>query len=124
MAGQRLDELEATAPALNEFHKDYEKKGLVVIGLYHHKARMPLDAAKVEQSAKKLGFQFPIAIDRDWKTLKSWWLAKGDRRWTSVTFLIDRKGVIRLIHPGGQYVKGDKDYVALKNKIEDLIKEE
>ena len=114
----------ATAPALNEFHARYKDRGLVVIGLYHHKADTPLDPARVKRSAERLGFRFPVAIDPKWKTLRRWWLNKGERRWTSVSFLIDRKGVIRHVHPGGQYVKGDKAYQALKAKIEELLKEE
>ena len=60
---------------------------------------------------------------KDWRTLNNWWLDRGEGDWTSVSFLLDRKGVIRHIHPGGQYVKGDRDYEALKKKIEELLKE-
>jgi thiol-disulfide isomerase/thioredoxin len=111
----------ATAPALNEFHSRYKDKGLMVIGLYHHKSTNPLKPAQVKRSAEKLGFQFPVAIDTDWKTLRRWWLDNGRRRWTSVTFLIDKKEVVRHIHPGCQYVKGDKAYAAMKAKIEELL---
>jgi thiol-disulfide isomerase/thioredoxin len=114
----------ATAPALNEFHARYKDKGLVVVGLYHHKSDAPLVPAQVKRSAEKLGFRFPVAIDPGWKTLKRWWLGTGDRRWTSVSFLIDRRGVVRHVHPGGQYVKGDRAYDALKAKAEELLKEE
>lgn len=109
---------EATAPALNEFHALYKDKGLVVIGAYHHKSPEPLDPAKVKDAAAKLGFAFPVAIDPDWKTLTRWWLDGGKRRYTSVTFLLDRKGVVQHVHPGGQFVKGDDGYRAIKEKIE------
>jgi thiol-disulfide isomerase/thioredoxin len=114
----------ATAPALNEFEEKYRDKELVIIGLYHHKARAPLDPAEVKRHAEELGFKFPVAIDRDWKTLRRWWLKDRDRAWTSVSFLLDRQGVIRHIHPGGKYVRGDKAYRTLKAKIEELLKEE
>lgn len=113
----------ATAPALNDFHKRYAERGLVVIGFYHHKARAPLDVDQVKRSADKLGFRFPIAIDAGWKTLRAWWLSKGERDFTSVSFLIDRKGVVRFIHPGGQYVRGDQAYAELKRNIEELLAE-
>jgi peroxiredoxin len=109
-------------PALNEFHAKYRDKGLVVIGFYHHKARTALQVADVKKAVKKLEFPFPVVVDPKWQTLKSWWLDKK-RGWTSVSFLIDRKGVIRHIHPGGKYVAGDKAYRALKGKIEELLKE-
>jgi thiol-disulfide isomerase/thioredoxin len=112
----------ATAPALNDFHGRYRDRGLVV-GLYHHKAKTPLDLDKVKETADKLGFRFPVAVDRDWKTLRAWWLDGHRRGWTSVSFLLDRKGVVRHVHPGGQYVEGDRDHAALKAKIEDLLAE-
>src|SRR5439155_22843473 len=65
----------ATAPALNEFHEKFKAQGLVVLGFYHHKASGPLDSAKVKSYAEKFGFQFPVSIDRDRKTLRRWWLS-------------------------------------------------
>jgi thiol-disulfide isomerase/thioredoxin len=113
----------ATAPALNEFYVQYKNKGLVIIGAYHHKSDTALDPGNVKRSAERLGFRFPVAVDIEWKTLHRWWLDDHNRAWTSVSFLIDRTGVIRHIHPGGSYVKGDKDYAALKSKIEELLSE-
>jgi thiol-disulfide isomerase/thioredoxin len=113
----------ATAPALNEFHEQYQSRGLAIIGFYHHKASTPLDVGDVKRSAAKFGFKFPVAVDPEWRTLKRWWLDDGGRRWTSVSFLIDRQGVIRHIHPGGSYVRGDKAYAALQAKIEELLNE-
>jgi hypothetical protein len=70
------------------------------------------------------GFPFPVAVDPEWQTLKRWWLTDAERKWTSVTFLIDKKGIIRHIHPGGSYIKGDKAYQAMQAKIEELLKED
>jgi peroxiredoxin len=111
----------ASAPALNEFWRKYKDNGLVVVGLYHQKAESPLTHAHVEEQARKLGFTFPVAVDPNWETLKRWWLARNDRRWTSVTFLLDREGVIRHIHPGGAYYKGEPGYAALEKAIEDAL---
>ncbi len=111
----------ATAPALTEFHDKYGSKGLVVIGFYHHKAEEPLSLATVKGYTKSFGFEFPVAIDPRWRTLKKWWLNGQKRQWTSVSFLIDRQGVIRHIHPGGEYAPGSKDYAEMKAKIEELL---
>lgn len=102
----------ATAPALNEFNSSYSKRGLQVI-----------DVSDVKKYAGNFDFKFPVAIDPDWKTLRAWWLDRGEHNFTSVSFLIDRHGIIRYIHPGGQYVKGDKDYAAIRAKIEELLEE-
>jgi len=112
----------ASAPALNEFYEKYHKQDLEVIGFYHHKSSAPLDSQDIQKYMEKFGFKFPVAIDYDWKTLRRWWLDKRPRAWTSVSFLIDRLGIIRHIHPGGQYVKGDRDYTKLRAKIEALLR--
>ncbi|HET6281834.1 MAG TPA: TlpA disulfide reductase family protein [Polyangia bacterium] len=113
----------ATAPSLNQLHQEFKDRGLVVIGMYHHKNPEPLDARKVSGWAHEFGFQFPIAIDRDWRTLHRWWLDGHNRDFTSVTFLIDGKGVVRRIHPGGTMAPGTKDYQAMRSTIVDLLSE-
>ena len=112
-----------SAAALNEFYEQYHGKGLEVIGFYHHKSSKPIDKMEIKRYAENLGFKFPIAIDYEWRTLKKWWLNHEKKAWTSITFLIDRKGIIRHIHPGGQYIKGDQDYLEIKEMIEMLLAE-
>ena len=113
----------ATAPALNALHAEYGGRGLAVIGMYHHKRREPLDLDKVRGWAHDFGFVFPVAVDRDWRTLRRWWLDGHERRFTSVSFLVDRKGIIRHIHPGGTLALGTPDYAAMRAKIEALLAE-
>lgn len=114
---------EASAPALSEFANRYGDRGLVVIGLYHHKSGAPLTVAHVREQARKLGIEYPVAIDPEWITLRRWWLDKHHRGWTSVTFLLDRRGIIRHIHPGGAFFKGEVGYHALEKQIEALLAE-
>lgn len=109
----------ASAPDLNALHERYQAKGLVVVGFYHHKSPTPLTRRHVEQLVKRYRFQFPVAIDQEWQTLKRWWLDGHDRAWTSVSFLIDREGVIRYIHPGGSYT--DEDMATLTSLIEEWL---
>ena len=113
----------ASAAALNEFHERFAGDGLVVIGLYHHKSASALYAERVERYARTLGFEFPVAIDRDWATLRSWWLDGFDRSYTSVTFLLGRDGAIRYVHPGGRYVRGDGQFERLETEVERLLAE-
>jgi thiol-disulfide isomerase/thioredoxin len=113
----------ATAPSLNDFDHNYRARGLRVVGFYHHKSDEPLHVDDVAHYAKLFHFEFPIAIDPQWTTLRDWWLGHGRRKFTSVSFLIDRRGVIRHIHPGGQYVKGDAGYAKLEQMIQTLLAE-
>ncbi len=113
----------ATAPALNELHRDYARRGLVVVGMYHHKRDEPLTLDAVRGWVHEYGFQFPVGVDRDWRTLRRWWLDGGRRDFTSVSFLIDRRGVIRHIHPGGALERGTPDFATMRAKIEQLLGE-
>ena len=120
-----------SAPALNEFHDIFKEKGLVVVGMYHPKPPGPRRQQALEKAVKRLGFEFPIALDMDWSRLRRYWLSNSRHRWTSVSFLIDKRGKIRYIHPGGEYYKGEdetqteaqRDYDELKGLIEKLIAE-
>jgi hypothetical protein len=79
------------------------KEGLVVIG-YHPKPPREVSDRKILVVADQLGFGGPIAVDREWSTLDRYWLGgHPERTWTSVSFLIDRAGVIRWFHGGGEY---------------------
>jgi len=63
-------------------------------------------------------FRFPVAVDSDWQTLKRWWLDGPERSWTSVSFLIDRRGVIRHVHRGGKLAPDTDDFRVMRAKIE------
>lgn len=111
----------ASADALNALWHENRDRGLVVIGMYHHKTDSPLTRAHVQAQARRLDFQFPIAIDENWVTLHSWWLDNRPRGWTSVTFVLDREGRIRHIHPGGAYRRGEPAYAALAQAVADAL---
>jgi peroxiredoxin len=113
----------ATAPSLRQLDKDFRDKGLVVIGMYHHKDDAPLTEAEYDSYVKTYGFAFPVAQDPDWKTLKRWWLDGHDRDFTSVSFLIDKSGHIRGVHQGGQYAPSDPAYQSMRHGIESLLAE-
>src|SRR6266446_3063760 len=91
----------ASMPVLENWARTLRDRGLVVVGLYHHKAATPLKPGHVAAQAKRLGATFPVATDPDWRTLHEWWLDAGKREYTSVTFLIGRDGGILHVHPGG-----------------------
>jgi peroxiredoxin len=114
-----------SAPALRAFDRTYGPRGLEVIGVYHHKEDTPFDPAVYEETARKYGFTFPVAFDPDWKTLKSWMRDRAGNAvstgWTSVTFVLDKQGVVRHVHPGGEYVAGDAAYGELERAVERLL---
>ena len=117
----------ASAPALREFHRTYGPRGLQVIGMYHHKEDTPFDPSVYEETARKYEFTFPVAFDPEWRTLESWLRDRDGHAvstgWTSVTFVLDKHGVIRHVHPGGEYKDGDAAHSEMRAVIERLLAE-
>ncbi|HRQ66531.1 MAG TPA: redoxin domain-containing protein [Xanthomonadaceae bacterium] len=97
----------SSAPALRALHEAYADRGLSLIGVFHPKAGRddPLDMARVQRAVDARRFEFPVAVDWDWRngTLKDWWHTGPKRPATSVTFILDKTGVIRFVHPGMEY---------------------
>ena len=118
----------ATAPAVRKLQQKYAARGFQVIGVYHPKPPGAADLERVRRAAAGLGFTFPIAVDADWKALRRWWLNQGPRDFTSVSFVIDKRGIIRYIHSGGEFHEGEhascrRDYQQIDELIERLLAE-
>ncbi|MGH7807989.1 MAG: redoxin domain-containing protein [Thermodesulfobacteriota bacterium] len=120
---------ERTAPALVELYDKYKEKGFILIGIHHPKSEKTKDPELVRRAAEGFGFTFPIAQDNNWKVINSYWLDGRERSFTSVSFLIDKKGLIRLIHDGGEFYRSesnqgaDSAYQTIEEKIQELLKE-
>ena len=118
-----------TAPSLVELTEKYSQKGLVVIGIHHPKSERTRGSDLVLRQAKVFGFNFPIAQDNDWKVIKSYWLNGKNRSYTSVSFLLDKNGRIRLINDGGEFYRSDENpeanaaFLAIDKKIQELLDE-
>jgi thiol-disulfide isomerase/thioredoxin len=98
---------ESTLPALDRIQRDFAARGLVVLGVYHPKPPRPVTDAEAAGHARALGAGFPVAVDPDWALVRRWWLeAAGQDQWTSITWVLDRRGRIRFVHPGGEYHRG------------------
>jgi peroxiredoxin len=100
---------EKTIPALEKIHHDLAGRGVVVLGVYHPKPPRAVTRAAAAAHARALGASFPVAIDPDWALVKTWWLERTSGGWTSVTWVLDRRGRLRFVHPGGELHQGGDD---------------
>ena len=74
--------------------------------------------------ADHYGYTFPVAIDAEWKTLRRWWLdGHPHRGYTSVSFLIDRHGIIRRVHLGGLIDVKSAEFAAIDAEVVKLLAE-
>ncbi len=127
----------STSPALRKLHEQYSSRGLKVIGVFHPKLgrEKPLDVERVRRAVASRQYTFPVAVDWEWRTLRNWWLdsrPNGVRVPTSVTFVLDKNGVVRYVHPGMEYHDGpasqehavcENDMAAIRAMIDRLITE-
>ena len=116
-------------PALQRLKEKLRDEPVTFIGAYHSK---PFGSDRPWSSAVEMtenwGVTFPVAYDRNWSTLRKWWLSTGDRQATSCTFVFNKRGRITYIHPGPVYEPGDpstekpaRDYHALKQAIQHAL---
>ena len=92
----------SSAPELTRIATSFPGQ-LQFSAIFHDKrGRATIDDVWLRKTATRTGFDScRIGVDPGWAALRRWWLDRGGRRFTSVTFLLDRAGVIRLIHTGG-----------------------
>lgn len=121
----------ATAPALKQLNEKYGSRGLRVIGIFHPKPAGDWSVERMRVATRQKGFAFPVALDGDWTALNRWWPDLEKRGWTSVSFVVDKRGIIRYVHPGGEFhesrdanhARCDRDYKDIESTIERLLNE-
>ena len=113
---------ESSLPALDLLRGKYAERGLKVVGVYHPKPPSKTMTKKdVLEGAKTRKFEGEVVIDGDWTQLKRWWLETGERRATSVSFLVDSEGIVRFVHPGPVLFPSDEKQFAQENKDFELL---
>lgn len=118
-----------TLPAIEQLRKEFGPRGLKVVAVYHPKPPRDVADEKIASSAARIGYHGAIAVDSHWGALRQLWLSTGQRRATSVSFLVDQHGIIRFVHPGVQFFPStdpqesqeNADYAMLRSAIDKLL---
>ncbi len=99
-----------TLPYVKAWAEKYREQGLVVIGVHAPEFAFERDIGNVTKEAKKLGIDYPIAIDNNY----SIWRAFSNQFWPAHYF-IDANGHIRYQH------FGEGDYAQSERVIQELL---
>jgi hypothetical protein len=117
-------------PALEKMAKELAGRPVTFVGAFHAKPATAVgDMTEPSKIAKQWGISFPLAFDRDWRTLRTWYLDGQHRHATSVTFVIGKDGRIVHVHPGPVFFPADaakdpranRDYDALHAAIQKAL---
>lgn len=86
-------------PYVQEWHRRYNDKGLVTIGVHTPEFPFARDPIRVRKAIERLGVHYPVVMDNDFII----WNAYRTSVWPT-KYLIDKNGFIRYIHAGeGSY---------------------
>jgi peroxiredoxin len=117
---------EKSLPALQKLADELRGEPVTFVGAFHAKpAADEEQLARGRAAARSWGVTFPLALDRDWRTLRRWFLDGHHRHASSATFVIGKDGRVAFVHPGPVYypsdapdaAKANADYVALRRAI-------
>jgi peroxiredoxin len=86
-----------TTQILNPIYSRLKKKGLEIIGLAINKSAN----TDIEEFRRKYGAHFPLTISSRYETTRFAGLSVMSKFYVPYMFFIDRKGVIRYEHRGG-----------------------
>ncbi|OKB64878.1 cytochrome C biogenesis protein [Serratia marcescens] len=98
-------------PYVKAWAEKYRDQGLVVIGVHAPEFAFERDVGNVAKEAKKLGIDYPIAIDNNYRI----WQAFNNQYWPAHYF-IDANGRIRYQH------FGEGDYAQSEHVIQALLR--
>jgi len=87
---------------LREWERRYKNSGLFILGIHVPKFPFEIKVENVEREMKRLGINFPIAIDNDWLNLRRYavLVSKNFSLEIPSIFLINRDGLISYHHTG------------------------
>ncbi len=93
-----------TLPFLQEWHRKYADKGLLIIGVHTPEFDFERIYENVAAAAVELGIEYPVAQDNDYIT----WRAYRVEAWPS-KYIVDGSGFVRYFHRGeGGYAESEE----------------
>jgi thiol-disulfide isomerase/thioredoxin len=102
-----------TLPYVSEWHRRYEPKGLVVVGVHAPEFSFARDRANVLGAIAQFRLDYPIVLDNHYAI----WRAYSNRYWPA-KYLIDGQGRLRYYHFGeGSYEETEKQIQKLLGEL-------
>lgn len=100
-----------TQPHLNKWHKQYAKKGLVIIGVHAPEFDFEKLVENVEQAVDEFDIYYPVVLDPDYEIWNAY-----QNHWWPRKLLINKSGTIVFDHIG------EGDYAETEEAIQDALR--
>lgn len=94
-----------TFPFLQEWHRKYSDRGLVILGVHSPEFEFEKVLANVQQAVAKEGVVWPVALDSDMRT----WQAFGNRFWPAKYLLTPSDGLGYTHFGEGSYIETEEE---------------
>lgn len=101
-----------TLPYVQAWHRRYQDKGLVVIGVHTPEFTFAQYEANVERGIREHGLTYPVVLDNN----RELWQAFANRCWPT-KYLLDGDGYLRFVH------FGEGSYAETEQAIQELLRE-
>ena len=99
-----------TLPYVREWHRRYERHGLVVVGVHTPKHPFARNPEEVQKAIERFGITYPVVLDNQYLIS-----TKYDNRFWPAIYLIDKHGYVRF-----QSI-GEGNYLAIEHAIQTLL---
>jgi thiol-disulfide isomerase/thioredoxin len=117
-------------PAITRLQKQFAGQDFQTVGVYHPKPPRAVDEPEFLRAAEQRDYHGAVAVDADWSVLERIYRHNHPGSPTSVSFIVDRSGTVRYVHPGPVFESTDdpsrasanRDYEEIKSVIELLLK--
>lgn len=117
-------------PALARLAGEHRARGLRLVAVYHPKREDPPRPGELRRLLDGMGAgAATLAVDSEWRKLRELLRRGGLERATSVSFLVDRQGRVRWVHPGprvhgspdGEHPEAERDLRDLERLLAALL---
>ncbi len=105
-------------PHYNDWHKRFNSRGLVVLGMHTPETQAEHDIASLKDKIRQFAIQYPVAVDHENQNWKAW----ANSMWPSV-YLVDKRGRVRYWWYGELNWQGAGGEKFMRQKIDELLAE-
>lgn len=121
----------ASVPDLAALRSRHRTEDVAFLPIYHFKGGRRWSPRELQTYLSRLGHTGPFAEDPGWTKLRDTMRRAGFNRATSVSFLVDARGIVRWAHPGprvhasveSRYAGPDADLRGLAATVDALLAE-